>query len=69
MIELKSFSSKVRVLGNGFNKEKSLREKLISSIDKEVKQAERELKVIEKILKEKQDILFILKYLSSQKNT
>ena len=37
MIELKSFSSKVRVLGNGLNKEKSLREKLISSIDKEVK--------------------------------
>tara|TARA_R110001599_G_scaffold294081_1_gene497967 strand:+ start:489 stop:617 length:129 start_codon:yes stop_codon:yes gene_type:complete len=33
------------------------------SIDKKVKQAELELKVIEKILKEKQDILFCLKAL------
>jgi len=38
------------------------------SINKEVKQTEQELKVIEKILKEKKDLLFILKCMIANKN-
>lgn len=37
MFQLDSFKSDLRVMGNGINNSKSLREKLISSIDKEIK--------------------------------